>query len=191
METVNKEMTPERSLQLINEILESNRKSIIAGSGKFFLLWGGLLCLFSLMVFFPWRMTGNASWNLLWFAMPLVGYPLAALMGRNTRIPQNFVSSLLGKIWAVFGVFSVSISALAIIAFPMNISLVIIVLFGCAEAISGVALKNWPLIIAGAVVGIAGACAAVKLASGPEQLLLFTGAAAVLALTGVAIQIRK
>ena len=42
-----------------------------------------------------------------------------------------------------------------------------------------------------AVVGIAGACAAVKLASGPEQLLLFTGAAAVLALTGVAIQIRK
>ena len=192
MESVN-EMTPARSLELINETLESNRRAIIAGSGKFFILWGVLLCIFSLAVYLGWSQTGHASWNLLWFAMPAIGYPLAFLLGkgRKAKVPQNYMSSLLGKIWGAFGFFSITLSALAIIAFPMNLSLVIILLFGCAETISGIALKNWPIIIAGAILGIGGACAAVKLASGPEQMFLFTGAAVVLALTGVALQLKK
>ena len=98
---------------------------------------------------------------------------------------------MIGKVWAAFGIFAPVTAALAIIAFPMNISLVIILLFGFAETVSGIALKNWPIIIAGAIVGIGGACAAVALAPGAEQILLFTGAALVLALTGVAIQVRK
>jgi hypothetical protein len=193
METNNNELTPQRSLQLINETLESNRRSIIAGSGSFFILWGVLLAVFSLAVYFGWSRSGHPAWNILWFAMPVVGYPLAFLLDRRSKdkAPQNFISSLLGRIWGTFGFFSISISALAIAAFPMNISLVIIVLFGCAETISGIALKNWPIIIAGAIVGLGGACAAVRLASGPEQMLLFTGAAVVLALTGVALKIRK
>ena len=187
------EMTPARSLELINETLESNRRAIIAGSGKFFILWGVLLGVFSLAVYLGWSQTGHASWNFLWFAMPVVGYALAFLFGKggSAKVPQNYVSSLLGKIWGAFGFFSVTISALAIVAFPMNISLVILLLFGCAETISGIALKNWPIIIAGAIVGVGGACAAVKLANGPEQMLLFTGAAVVLALTGVALQLKK
>ena len=191
MET-NNNLTPERSLELINETLESNRRSIIAGSGKFFILWGCLLLVFSLAVYLGWSRTGHASWNFLWFAMPVVGYALAFMLGKGRRqVPQNFISSLLGKIWAAFGFFSVVISALAVIAFPMNITLVIILLFGVAETISGIALKNWPIIIAGAIVGVGGACAAVRLANGPEQMLLFTGAAVVLALTGLALQLRK
>jgi len=190
MESLN-ELTPARSLDLINETLDRNRKAILAGSGKFFVLWGVLLCLFSLAVWLLWSRSGNAAWNLLWFAMPAVGYPAAAMLGKGSKVPQNFVSSLLGKIWGAFGFFSLSISALAIIAFPMNLTLVIILLFGCAETVSGIALKNWPIIIAGAIVGVGGACAATRLVSGPEQLLLFTGAAAVLALTGVAIMLKK
>ena len=123
----NTEMTPQRSLELINETLEANRKAIIAGSGKYLIMWGCLLCVFSL----------------------------------------------------------------AVLAFPMNITLVIILLFGFAETVSGIALKNWPIMIAGVIVGIGGACAAVSLAPDAEQILLFTGAAVVLALTGVAIQLRK
>ena len=190
METVNKELTPERSLQLINETLDNSRRDIIAGSGKYYIVWGGLLCLFSVMVWVAWHMTGNAAWNMLWFAMWPVGLGVSRLVGKGVRIPKNFVSALLGRVWGVFGIFAAVISALALIAFPMNITLIIILLFGFAETITGIALKSWPMIIAGAIVGIGGACAAVTLA-GPGQMFLFTGAALVLALTGVAIQIRK
>lgn len=190
METDNK-MTPQRSLELINETLEANRKAIIAGSGKYLILWGCLLLVFSLAVWAAWHLSGSPVWNLLWFAMWPVGLLVTRIVGKGDRIPQNYVSSLIGKVWAAFGIFSPVTAALAVIAFPMNITLVIILLFGFAETVSGIALKNWPIIIAGAIVGIGGACAAVALAPGAGQILLFTGAALVLALTGVAIQVRK
>ena len=190
MET-NNNLTPERSLELINETLESNRRSIIAGSGKYLIMWGCLLCFFSLAIWAGWHLTGSPVWNLLWFAMWPVGLLVSRIVGKGDRMPQNYVSSLIGKVWAAFGIFAPVTAALAIIAFPMNISLVIILLFGFAETVSGIALKNWPVMIAGAIVGIGGACAAVKLAPGAEQILLFTGAAVVLALTGVALKFQK
>ena len=189
MDTENK-LTPQRSLDLIQETLESNRRAIIAGSAKFFFLWGGVLALFSLAVWFFWNRSGNPVWNLLWLGMPLVGYPAAAALARGSRIPQNYVSSLLGRIWAAFAFFAFALSALAV-AFPMNLTLQIIILLGLAETVSGIALKSWPIIIAGAVVGIGGACAASLLAAGPGQVFLFTGAAVVLALTGLAIKLQK
>ena len=100
------------------------------------------------------------------------------------------MSLLLGKIWGAFAFFAFALSGLAS-AFPMNLTLQIILLLGLAETISGVALKSWPIIIAGAVVGLGGACAASVLAAGPAQVLLFTGAAVVLALTGLAINLQK
>lgn len=183
-------LTPQRSLDLIRETLEGNRRAIIAGSAKFFFLWGGVLALFSLAVWFCWNRSGNPAWNLLWLGMPLVGYPAAAALARGSRIPQNFVSSLLGRIWGAFAFFAFALSALAAV-FPMNLTLQIILLLGLAETVSGIALKSWPIIVAGAVVGLGGACAASVLAAGPGQVLLFTGAAAVLALTGLAVKLQK
>ena len=81
MDTENK-LTPQRSLELINETLEGNRRAIIAGSAKFFFLWGGVLALFSLAVWFCWNRSGNPVWNLLWLGMPLAGYPAAAALAR-------------------------------------------------------------------------------------------------------------
>ena len=183
-------LTPQRSLELISETLEGNRRAIIAGSARFFFLWGGVLALFSLAVWFCWSRTGNPVWNVLWCGMPLVGYPAAAALARGSRIPQNYVSSLLGRIWAAFAFFAFALSALAV-AFPMNLTLQIIILLGLAETVSGIALKSWPIIIAGVIVGVGGACAASVLAAGAGQVLLFTGAAVALALTGFAIKLQK
>ena len=64
----NKEMTAEESLSLITETLNSNRKEITRRSGKYYMLWGILLMVFSLIVYFLWKYTDNATWNCLWFA---------------------------------------------------------------------------------------------------------------------------
>ena len=119
MET-NNNLTPERSLELINETLESNRRSIIAGSGKYLIMWGCLLCIFSLAIWAGWHLTGSPAWNLLWFAMWPVGLLVSRIVGKGDRMPQNYVSSLIGKVWAAFGIFAPVTAALAIIAFPMN-----------------------------------------------------------------------
>lgn len=183
-------LTPERSFALINETLEGNRRAVLAGSGKFFLLWGAVLFIFSLAVWLCWSRTGNPVWNLLWIGMPLAGYPAAAALARKSVVPQSFITRLLGAVWGVFAFFAFSVSGLAS-AFTIPLTLVIIVLLGLAESVSGVILKSWPVIIAGAVVGLGGACAAGALATAADQVLVFTGAAVVLALTGLVIKLRK
>lgn len=190
METVNQELNPERSFALINETLESNRRAVLAGSGKFFLLWGAVLLVFSLAVWFCWSRTGNPAWNLLWLGMPAVGYPAAAALVRKSVVPQSFITRLLGAVWGVFAFFAFSVSGLAS-AFPIPLTLVIIVLLGLTESVSGVILKSWPIIIAGAVAGLGGACAAGALATAADQVLVFTGGAVVLVLTGLVIKMRK
>ena len=187
---IDNNLTPERSLALINETLEGNRRAVLAGSGKFFLLWGAVLFIFSLAVWLCWSRTGNPVWNLLWIGMPLAGYPAAAALARKSVVPQSFITRLLGAVWGVFAFFAFSVSGLAS-AFPIPLTLVIILLLGLAESVSGVILKSWPVIVAGAVAGLGGACAAGALATAADQVLVFTGAAVVLVLTGLVIKLRK
>ena len=185
---LNNEMTAQQSLALISETMNNCRKAILRNNSKGFFLWGILLTVFSLVIYFLWHITGKPVWNLLWFAMPLIGYPLAALLyKKGDALPQNEVGRMLGQIWSVFAVFSLSLSLLAAFALPMNITLMIVVMLGIAECISGVVLRNWPIIACGAILGIGGAVAAVLLKS-EAQLLLFTLGGVLLALTGLIVK---
>ena len=187
----NKEMTAQESLSIIAEAFNKNRKDILRNSAKYFLLWGALLTVFSLVVFLLWHFTGKPQWNLLWFAMPLIGYPLAALTGRYSRaLPQNEVSKMLGGVWGVFGAFAITLSAVAIFLVPMNVSLIIVIILGLAECMSGVLLKDWPIIIAGFILGVGGAVFAM-LVKGDAQLLIFTLGGVLLLVTGMTMKLQN
>ena len=186
----NKELTAQESLRLISESFNKSRKDILRNSAKYFILWGTLLTLTSLAIYLLWHFTGKPQWNFLWFAMPVIGYPFAALFGKNSiAIPQNEVSKMLGGIWSVFGVFSITLSAIAVFLVPMHITLIIVIILGLAECISGVLLKNWPIIIAGFLLGIGGAVFALLVKS-EAQLLIFTLGGVLLLVTGFIMKIQ-
>jgi hypothetical protein len=186
----NKELTAQESLRLISESFNKSRKDILRNSAKYFILWGTLLTLTSLAIYLLWHFTGKPQWNFLWFVMPVIGYPFAALIGKNSiAIPQNEVSKMLGGIWSVFGVFSIMLSAIAVFLVPMHITLVIVIILGLAECISGVLLKNWPIIIAGFLLGIGGAVFALLVKS-EAQLLIFTLGGVLLLVTGFIMKIQ-
>ena len=171
---LNNELTAQESLRVITETLDSNRRAILRNGAKYFLLWGAILTVFSLVIYALWHGTGKAAWNWLWFAMPVVGYPLALLLRKQeTVVPKNILGSLIGQTWALYGLFAIAISAVAVFFVPMHITLLVVVLMGFAEAVSGLLLKNWPILAAGIVLGIGGAVAAMLL-QGAEQHLLFT-----------------
>lgn len=186
----NKELTAQESLRLISESFNKSRKDILRNSAKYFILWGTLLTLTSLAIYLLWHFTGKPQWNFLWFVMPVIGYPFAALIGKNSiAIPQNEVSKMLGGIWSVFGVFSITLSAIAVFLVPMHITLVIVIILGLVECISGVLLKNWPIIIAGFLLGIGGAVFALLVKS-EAQLLIFTLGGVLLLVTGFIMKIQ-
>ena len=186
-----KEMTAQESLRLISETMNNSRRDILSNNAKYYVLWGCLLTIFSLLIYFMWHTTGKASWNFLWFVMPMIGYPLASLLHKkDVALPQSFVGSLTGKVWSVFGVFSVTLSALAIFLVPIPITLTIVILLGMAESITGVILSSWPIIIGGFILGVGGAIAATLLNS-EAQILLFTLGGVVLAATGLIIKLQN
>ena len=186
----NKEMTAQESLQLISESLNKGRNDILRNSAKYFVLWGILLTATSLAIYLLWHFTGKPQWNFLWFAMPVIGYPLAALVGKsNAPIPQNEVSKMLGGVWSVFGTFSLALSAIAVFVVPMHVTLIIVIILGLAECISGVLLKNWPIIIAGFLLGVGGAIFAL-LVRNEAQILIFTLGGVLLLVTGIIMKLQ-
>ena len=186
----NKEMTAHESLQLISESLNKSRNDILRNSAKYFVLWGILLTATSLAIYLLWHFTGKPQWNFLWFAMPVIGYPLAALVGKsNAPIPQNEVSKMLGGVWSVFGAFSLTLSAIAVFVVPMHVTLIIVIILGLAECISGVLLKNWPIIIAGFLLGVGGAIFAL-LVRNEAQILIFTLGGVLLLVTGIIMKLQ-
>jgi len=184
---LNKELTAQESLRVITETLNSNRRALLRNGAKFFILWGAILTVFSLVIYALWHCTGKPVWNMLWFAMPIVGYPLAAILRKHdTVVPKNILGTLIGQTWALYGVFAIVISAIAVFFVPMHITLIIVVLMGFAEAVSGLLLKNWPIIVAGILLGIGGAVAAMLLKT-EAQLLLFTFGGILLMVTGAIV----
>jgi hypothetical protein len=204
---LNKEMSASESLAIITETMNNSRKSILRRSGKYTLVWGIALTIVSLLVFFCWKTTGRAASNYLWFAMPLVGGIPSVIMKKKegVALPDNYVSRILSGIWRSFGVFAIGVSvftllfvqfsdsALMEIALAVGLSPMILLLFGMAETISGVAVKNWIIKVAGFVTGIGGLVLYYLMdsESGVESTLLFTLAGVVLAISGVLVQIQN
>ena len=204
----NKEMTAEESLSLITETLNSSRKEITHRSGKYYILWGTLLTVFSLIIYLLWKLTDQEAWNCLWFAMPVVGFLLARLMSRKdseTHV-QNDVSRITQGIWSAFGIFACTVAVFTIaysyvsdgaldlgrsiraMVSVASLTAEIVLLFGLAESICGVALKNWAMKIAGFVTGIGGLAIYYITGAAEEQMFIFTFAGLVLVATGLIVK---
>jgi hypothetical protein len=181
-------MTAQQSFSIITEMVNNSRRSILQNSAKHFLLWGALLTIMSLVIYETIHITRNPIWNLLWFAMPLIGFPMAHFIGRNkVEVPQNIISKQLHGVWLAYCAFVVVISAVFMFIAPQNLTLIIIMAFGFAQCVSGIILKNWSIIVSGFILGVGGAIAAIMLRS-EAQLLLFTLCGVILVVTGLIVK---
>ncbi len=165
-------------------------------------MWGILLTVFSLLVFILWKTTGKAVWNYLWFALPVIGYPLSRLIKSKEKPAraENYISRINGGIWGSFGVFACSValftvlysllgdSQLTAIVLGATLTAQIVLIFGIAETISGVVLKNWTIKIAGWITGIGGLAIFYITQAVAEQMFIFTFAGIVLAATGLIVK---
>lgn len=198
----NREMTAQESLSLITETLNNSRREITRRSGKYYILWGALLTVFSLLVYMLWKLTDKEAWNCLWFAMPVIGFLAARLIGRRDTDAhvQNDVSRITQGIWTSFGIFSCAVAAFTLIFSKLGTNIIrtlvsvaglsaeLVLIFGLAECACGVALKNWTMKVAGFITGIGGLAIYYILGLGYEQMFIFTFAGLVLMATGLLVK---
>ncbi len=202
-----KNLTPEESLAIISKNIEQSRKDMLKNGGTPMLLWGGLVFVFSLLIYFLWVRTYNPNWNYLWFAMTAIGYTaFAFLPKRKGPKVESIISTILGKVWLAFGILAIATPSITLIIFRIikdlipsgmfsgviffPITLITTALLGLATSITGFVLKNGWIAAAGIICGTVGAAFAIAL-NGPEQTLLLTGISVIgLIIPGIILNIQ-
>ena len=131
MET-NNELTAERSLEIIKKQIELSRMSTEKNAGLPMIIWGSLVCITALIVWYLWGTTGNAVWNFLWFIMAAVGWGCTIYMNKkekNSNIPITLISNVMNKTWLSFGIFASILPIFIYVVAPLLFDNFLIFLF--------------------------------------------------------------
>lgn len=184
METT--EMTPERSLQIINGFIEKSRHKFIKECGLPLMMWGTLVLVTSLIIWYLWKRTGNPAWNWLWFVMAAVGFALGPLLSkRNKAYAKGFLDEKLGYLWMSYGIFSMSYALVGIFLDPLPITAGITLMLGLCISLTGILTNLKSLTVLGFVTGMAGTAACSLIKSPEDVTLVMTGMSMVTLLSGI------
>ncbi|MBR3123640.1 MAG: hypothetical protein IKH48_05795 [Prevotella sp.] len=186
----NKNLTAERSLEIIRESIERSQRTITRNSALPMIWWGVCVVAFSFIIAYLWANHGGPVWNVLWFVMWLVGWAGDWLIAkRNETVPSTFVGKTIGHVWATFGIFCGGLGLLfsfigsgvlplelimpKVYAFGC-ITSVISLCFGIATTITGLIIRNRVIQICGFIAGLGGFFGALHF---PDHRQLFVMAA--------------
>lgn len=185
------ELTPEKSLQIINEAIEKSRKDFEKNSGSPMIIWGSVVLIFSIVILLLLKMTGNLSWNFLWFGIPLLGWPLSSLLlkGKCRNGGKSFISNTIGQVWITYGIFATVLSVVFAFMAPQFTGYITAVLLGFSAVMTGLILKNGYITAGGFITGLG--CTVALFFANNEIIPLFFAIASILNLIVPGIMMNK
>lgn len=148
METEDKQLTQEESLQIIQEMIAAAKSDVKADS-FIFLLWGYLVFIASISQFIMVKMNIEHN-DIVWLLMPLGGLITAIYFMRNKKKEKSktHVGEFLKFVWIAFA------AAMCVVMFSNSLGgnqmlPTIMTLYGIGLFVTGGALKFNPLIFGG------------------------------------------
>lgn len=135
-----RKMTEKESLELISQMIRETREKIEKQVAYPLLVWGYLTVTVSLAVWYILSKTGNNQWHLLWFVLPVIGWPLNKWLGRNAQKgATTYMDRVVGMIWAVVGV---AVLLVGVASFRLgNVLFIIALLLSIGTALTGLVIK--------------------------------------------------
>lgn len=143
-----RKMTEKESLELISQMIRETRENIEKHVAYPLLIWGYLTVAVSLAVWYILSKTGNYQWHLLWWVLPVIGWPLNKWLGGNAQKgATTYMDRVVGMIWAVIGV---AVVLVGIASFRIgNVLFFIALLLSIGTALTGLVIKFKSIIWAG------------------------------------------
>lgn len=191
----NQNLSAERSLQLISEMIEKNRKDLEKDAGNPMILWGSITALISVAVWLLIVKTGNPAWNFLWFSIPLIGYPIAFFLNRDSeKRASTYLDRIIGWVWTVFGIVSICLSVTACFIFTdilPSLTPMILISLGICTSITGFAMNNKVIGFSGVIVALAASILCFILPSVSFPLILCGSAVIALVIPGLLINLQQ
>ena len=172
----NMNMSAERSLKIITEQIERNRKAVSKDVGESLYMAG--ICTMTMAVVVA-IVNGTAMkygfsgvGHLLWFLLPLIIWGVEKYRHKDRpATPPNIISTLVAKTWVTFGIFTLAFFFFATLfnnivvrtetievfrVILINPLRIIVLLMGMAITITGYILKQRWLVWCGIIGGIGG-----------------------------------
>ena len=110
-----RKLNEKESLELIAQMIQNSKKNLQVGRGNQFILWGWLGAITSLAVMGMLMLTNNPMWNWLWFAIPVIGWPLMMWQMKKEEKPiVTFTDKALRAVWMSIG--GIGITGLLLLA---------------------------------------------------------------------------
>ena len=99
-----RKLNEKESLELIAQMIQNSKKNLQVGRGNQFILWGWLGAITSLVVMGMLMWTKNPMWNWLWFAIPVIGWPVMLWQMKKEEKPVvTFTDKVLKAVWMSIG----------------------------------------------------------------------------------------
>lgn len=127
-------LTPQESLQVIQNMMEQTQRNVLRHSGAPSLIWGYTTTFISLLIYFLYPHMGNDA-NYFWFGIPVVGSLFTWMLKRKKKkqhVPTTRMDKFLDVVWFVIG-----LNVLCLSLFPTrHILSLVLILIGAASAIT-------------------------------------------------------
>ena len=167
----NKNLTAERSLEIITEQIEQSRRTVSQSTGQALYVSGLCTVAMSGVVAIVNYVSKTPLGHLLWLVLPVIIWiALRNIFKNRQHEPTTIVSSLVGKTWWTFAIFTLVFFVIAILwntiggrILPPSeivfcnhipISSTIMLLMGMAVTMTGHILRSRWLVIFGIVAGL-------------------------------------
>ena len=153
-----KNITPQESLEIISQMIESTKRRFRLSDGNTLLMWGYLSVAVCVITCCTVIYAQNNMWNFLWFLIPAIGVPCSIVMDKQAeskRGTKTYLEGLSSRLWGFRGLtqFVVAIVCTIFMFKGINIWLVMglmtFVLIGFAASVFGMIIKEKSMIFGG------------------------------------------
>lgn len=164
-----KKLNSQKSIDLISRMIQNTQNNLQKNAGSYSIFWGYVTLVVSLADYFLLTATGDYRVHFVWFAIPVIGFPLSFILRRRLGpvSVRTFVDVVTYKLWIPL--------AVALCTFPFvtgsRALTVVLMLISLGIAQTGLIVK-YPVFTVAGFIGLAAALALLFI-GGPGQILVF------------------
>lgn len=112
-----KKLTPQESMELISQMIDVSKRRVAMPDLRISIMWASLSIITAALVMTLCLSTGHAYFNWLWFAIPVIGLPLNAIMVKKQKrepVVKTYIDRITDGIWRTVGLVAIALTLICL-----------------------------------------------------------------------------
>ena len=154
-----KKLTPKESMELIASMIQCTKRRVVSPDLRISVMWGLLVIATAAVAWFLLSSTHNPWFNLIWFAIPVIGIPVNIVLANGKREKggtKTYVDAVSEAVWKCVGYIAVGLTVICFIAQQCGCPMAWLAMFyyafivvGFGATVSGLLLREKSYVFGG------------------------------------------